>query len=307
MDVDAIQAAVDSLSPAPLPCEEPVLPILDDPKEDLLDALELIETEIGDDRRASGPAIVSCIHQARRAACADDIIDEDFITYVEDLAEHPSTDDITYRTGFRAREIAKCLAHVLRGGTYYEERESLRGEWSLCPTNMTIAQYRSQLDQEAKVAERADEAPKTITVLSCAKSKQDLAPEEKVAAKDLYVSPGYRKARAYAESLGHEWAIVSALHHGLHPDDEIGTYEKTVNKMRMAEKRRWGIYAAQDLIEKFDLRAGDTAIVLAGATYLKWMEPTLLQAGIKIEQPLRGLGQGQRLQRLNELLAATVN
>ena len=55
-----------------------------------------------------------------------------------------------------------------------------------------------------------------------------------VAAMDLYTSNWFRKARACVEETGCPWRILSAEYGLVHPEEEIGPYEKTLNKMRVA-------------------------------------------------------------------------
>ena len=64
-----------------------------------------------------------------------------------------------------------------------------------------------------------------LFLVSCVKTKLP----RRAAAKDLYISDWFRKARACVESTGCPWAILSAEYGLLHPDEVIRPYEKTLN------------------------------------------------------------------------------
>ena len=61
-----------------------------------------------------------------------------------------------------------------------------------------------------------------VVLVACAKSKVS----QPAAAKDLYSSARFRKARAYAEKLGDPWFILSAEHGLVAPDEWLAPYER---------------------------------------------------------------------------------
>lgn len=61
-----------------------------------------------------------------------------------------------------------------------------------------------------------------------------------MAAKDLYISDWFVKARAYVEQAGDEWFILSAEYGLVSPETVIAPYERTLNTMGIAERRAWG-------------------------------------------------------------------
>lgn len=74
-----------------------------------------------------------------------------------------------------------------------------------------------------------------LCLVSCVSKKQS----HPAPAKELYTSDWFTKVRALVEAQGWPWAILSA-HYGLvHPEEEIRPYEKTLNSMRVAERRAW--------------------------------------------------------------------
>ncbi len=60
-----------------------------------------------------------------------------------------------------------------------------------------------------------------------------------MAARDLYVSDWFVKARAYVERTGIDWCILSAEYGLLDPESVIAPYERTLNTMGVVERRAW--------------------------------------------------------------------
>ena len=75
----------------------------------------------------------------------------------------------------------------------------------------------------------------TICLVSCVSAKRTTP----ALAKDLYQSDWFIKARAYAESVGSCWFILSAKYGLVRPDEMIEPYEMTLNTMGVAERRNW--------------------------------------------------------------------
>lgn len=63
-----------------------------------------------------------------------------------------------------------------------------------------------------------------VILLGCVASKRELAPDQRVEARDLYDSPLWRARRAYAEASGAKWLILSAHYGIIAPWTKIGTY-----------------------------------------------------------------------------------
>ena len=61
-----------------------------------------------------------------------------------------------------------------------------------------------------------------LCLLSCVSSKAN----QPLPACDLYTSALFIKARAYAQSLGCPWFILSAEHGLVHPDKVIALYRR---------------------------------------------------------------------------------
>ena len=136
----------------------------------------------------------------------------------------------------------------------------------------------------------------TLYLVSCVKTKRDT----RAAAKDLYVSAWFRKARALVEKTGDPWRILSAEHGLLHPDEEVRPYERTLNAMRVKERRAW----AEGVLAHIEtcLDGVDTVVFLAGQRYREFLEPALRNRGLAVSVPMIGLTQGRQMQWLDACL-----
>src|SRR6185369_16479989 len=103
----------------------------------------------------------------------------------------------------------------------------------------------------------------------------------------MYVSDLFRKARSYAERRG-RWFILSALHGLLEPSAVIAPYDVTLKKMSPAKRKEWGQKVRQQM-EAAEL-IGLPLVALAGADYVK----PLVDAGLDVTQPMKGLGLGKQ-------------
>ena len=135
---------------------------------------------------------------------------------------------------------------------------------------------------------------KTLYLVSCVKGKQTSA----AAAKDLYTSDWFRKARAYVEPTGMPWFILSAEYGLLHPDQRTDPYEKTLNKMLSWERKRW----AEKVIHQMEqgLPKAEQIVVLAGEKYRKYLMSYLQSRASSVKVPLKGLRLGEQLSWFNK-------
>ena len=120
-------------------------------------------------------------------------------------------------------------------------------------------------------------------------------------ARALYTSPWFRKARAWVEGQGAEYRILSAEHGLVDPDAVVAPYERTLNKMRVADRRAWAERVLGQL-DALDLR-GRQVIFLAGKRYREFLSPALQGQGVVVSVPMVGLGIGKQLAWLNGRLA----
>jgi hypothetical protein len=138
----------------------------------------------------------------------------------------------------------------------------------------------------------------TVYLVSCVSQKR----EQACAARDLYVSDWFRKARRFAEASGCPWYVLSAKHGLVAPDQVIAPYEQTLNTTRAADRRAWGERVAAQLAEAApDL---SRVVFLAGGRYREFLAPHLAGRGVEVSVPLEGLRIGEQLSWLGAALAA---
>lgn len=142
----------------------------------------------------------------------------------------------------------------------------------------------------------------TIILVSCVSKKRT----EPALARDLYISPWFRKARAYAEHHGDAWYILSAKHHLITPVTWIAPYNTTLNTMPALERQDWSARVVQ-MLRDILLPQYDRLVILAGQRYRQYVVPRLELAGFEVEVPMAGLSIGQQLQWLgNEASNSTM-
>lgn len=127
-------------------------------------------------------------------------------------------------------------------------------------------------------------------LVQCTNSKRD----ETVAAKDIYDESAYFcKMRAYAEATGDSWFILSAKHGLVDPEEIVKPYDEI------------GLDPIQcELIAmRLNQRDIDTVEVIAGKKYTDPLTPELESYGIEVIELCRGLGIGERMARLDELVS----
>ena len=135
-----------------------------------------------------------------------------------------------------------------------------------------------------------------LFLVSCVKTKAAMP----ASAKDLYTSNWFRKARACVEKTGCPWRILSAQNGLVHPEEKIWPYQKTLNTMRVDERRVWAKRVLAGLGPYLD--GVDTVVFLAGQRYREFLEPALRERGLAVCVPMSGLRQGQQLAWLDACL-----
>jgi len=131
-------------------------------------------------------------------------------------------------------------------------------------------------------------------LIQCTKSKRD----EAATASNLYdESTYYCKMRDYANTTGHPWFILSAKHGLLDPETQIEPY----NEFGLTERQ------AETIAEELADAGFDTVEVIAGKKYTNPLTPELEAEGIEVIEKCRGLSIGERMQRLDELIAGEQN
>ena len=136
-----------------------------------------------------------------------------------------------------------------------------------------------------------------LYLVACVKRKRDA----RMPARDLYASPWFRKARACVERTGRPWAILSARHGLVWPDETVAPYDEALGAVPAAHRHRWadGVFAA--LAPHLD--GVRTVAVLAGRGYRELLLPKLQERGIEVRVPMEGLTQGRQLNWLHRCLS----
>src|SRR6202012_4430895 len=83
----------------------------------------------------------------------------------------------------------------------------------------------------------------------------------KAPAKWLYVSPLFTKSRQFVESNCHEWAILSALHGLVQPDDCLHPYNYKLSDQPRDQRRAWSANVRAQVESKYCELAEDFTLV----------------------------------------------
>lgn len=137
----------------------------------------------------------------------------------------------------------------------------------------------------------------TIALIACASKKRTY----RAPARDLYASPLFQYALAYAQTLQPDQIYILSARYGLvQLDEEIEPYNLTLKRMTVQERKTWaeGVIAA--LRQQCDL-AHDHFVVLAGTLYREYVLPHLPS----YELPLQGYPIGKQLQWLKQNVMPT--
>jgi hypothetical protein len=132
-----------------------------------------------------------------------------------------------------------------------------------------------------------------IGLVGCVKSKLPHA----APARDLYTSALFRGARCAVERSCERWFILSALHVLVVPDQVLEPYEQTLTTASPGQRRAWAERVLGQVRATLgtDL-SGHALEAHAGQAYLAFGLVEGLEArGATVEQPLEGLGLGNRL------------
>jgi hypothetical protein len=132
------------------------------------------------------------------------------------------------------------------------------------------------------------EANLDIGLVGCSRLKAD----RPLPARELYVSPLFRAARAYAERrYGPErWLILSAQHGLVDPETVLAPYDLTLRQLSAAEREAWGDWVAVELTDRFP--AGTVLWFHASALYRMAIARAVAH---QVRAPLAGLCIGQQL------------
>ncbi|UTT50956.1 DUF6884 domain-containing protein [Rhodococcus gordoniae] len=146
-------------------------------------------------------------------------------------------------------------------------------------------------DPQSQTERARDTVGVDLVLVTCVKTKLEVP----AAAKDLYISPLFTRQRAYAETTGVPWFILSAEHGLVAPGDWLAPYERYLPDTPTAYRAAWGLWA----VERLDLVAGPlpgkVVELHAGSAYIDAVSAPLVIKGASVRTPLDGLSMGQRL------------
>lgn len=129
----------------------------------------------------------------------------------------------------------------------------------------------------------------TFCLVSCVSRKR----ARSAAAKDLYTSDWFAKARAYVERISAPWFILSVEYGLLSPETEIAPYERTLNTMSVSDRRMWAAGVLRQLRPR--LAGVERVVLLAGARYREFLVDSIRDCVPVLEVPLEGLHIGEQL------------
>jgi len=146
-----------------------------------------------------------------------------------------------------------------------------------------------------------------LVIVQCVKSKiwdKDKTAPKFVPAKDAYVSPYFKKMRAFAEKYGKRWAVLSGKYGFLLPETKIENYNATFSRATFAnptsdpisiEEIKKRLRTDESLRSGLGLNTITTCVVLGGNAYVKVAEEVLSEYRVQVVDLLKGLKFGEKL------------
>jgi hypothetical protein len=87
----------------------------------------------------------------------------------------------------------------------------------------------------------------TVGLVACGKAKLDRA----APARELYVGSLFLQTSAWAEAVADEWAILSARHGLVLPDEVLEPYDLTLRQMDVADRVRWANVTRRQIVDRW--------------------------------------------------------
>jgi hypothetical protein len=170
------------------------------------------------------------------------------------------------------------------------ERKPISNRWMSDMTKWAVAPWLGDIDPETDFEPESvletKPPPLPVYLVACVAAKLDHAAE----ARDLYVSPWFRKARAYVERTGSPWLILSAKYGLIAPSAVVEPYDAPLNAMGVSARCIWSGRVVDELAR---VVASDAPlVVLAGRFYRDPLWPSI---GNRASVPMEGMGIGEQL------------
>ncbi|EPX62562.1 hypothetical protein D187_008750 [Cystobacter fuscus DSM 2262] len=144
--------------------------------------------------------------------------------------------------------------------------------------------------------------PRRMALVGCGKEKLP----RPAPARELYTGPLFRAALAVAEAeFGADVWILSAKHGLVDLDEDMAPYDLALGELSATERAAWARDVIRDLTDD-DHGSPAHLTVYAGAPYVDALRGHLPRSW-SLEDPLAGLGQGQRLSWLKGRLTQLSN
>jgi len=209
----------------------------------------------------------------------------------------------------RTYNVAAALDHLKRQGKIYNP----------VTENIINNTKRNRLSIQRQIGEYQSNK---LVLISCTKSKAFTGSQKSMRASDAYCSPLFQKSKTFAQDRGLDYAILSAKHGLVWPNEKISDYDLTLSELSSTERQKWSEKVAQEIHRWRDKNSArmnngiktsrrfnteGTVIALAGKSYtvplsrgLDWYYDNFNEHPIELEEPLEGLQIGERLAELNK-------
>lgn len=111
-------------------------------------------------------------------------------------------------------------------------------------------------------------------------------------ARSLYLGDLFRKSVAYVEGIGGGWAVLSALHGLVMPDEIVAPYNLAMMAMNRTERMMWGA----EVVDRLGAFEEHKFTFLAGAAYREPIISQPLWSARRYQEsiPMQGLGIGDQ-------------
>lgn len=125
-----------------------------------------------------------------------------------------------------------------------------------------------------------------IGLVACSAAKLDV----RAPVRELYQGQLFRKAKAFVERWCHGWAVLSARHQVVLPNEVLEPYDERMPRAE-AERERWDQMVSWEIYRRW--KDADL-VLLGGEDYARWLRTGSWSRALSVIRPLEGLGIGQQ-------------